>query len=86
VPQLFLNDTMSRAVFNEFTCDWMTKGMNSRPWNPARVLCRPKALLRNFPDGAIVSIPVYEQEPGRNVAPNSGDALDNIAGVRWPLA
>jgi hypothetical protein len=54
--------------------------MKSRPWNPARVLCRPRSVLNNFPDVVSVSIPVYEQEPGRNVTLKFGETLDNIAG------
>jgi hypothetical protein len=60
----------------------MTKGVKNRPWKPARALCRPQTVLSNFPDGVSVSIPVYEQEPGRNVTLKSGEALDNIAGSR----
>jgi hypothetical protein len=36
--------------------------------------------LNNFPDVVSVSIPVYEQEPGRNVTLKFGETLDNIAG------
>jgi hypothetical protein len=36
--------------------------------------------IEQLSDGVSVSIPVYDQEPGRNVALKFGEALDNIAG------
>ena len=36
--------------------------------------------IEQLSNGVSVSIRVYDQEPGRNVALKSGEALDNIAG------
>jgi hypothetical protein len=38
--------------------------------------------IEQLSNGVSVSIRVYDQEPGRNVALKSGGALDNIAGSR----